>query len=149
MTSQTMDAVVSGCSSAGGSEIPGCELCVASGWNGTGCPQPLAVMSQLCSRSSPGLPQCSNLAAMCAEAGTTFSALCSGTVAAERAAADRAAAAAAAAATSSTSSGSVAEASGSSSNGDDSVNKMWLHASMTGGCAWVCFGGWGSPGGWF
>lgn len=110
VTSQTLDAVVSGCSAAG-EGVDGCSECAAAAWDGTGCPDPLAVLGRLC-RGSPALTQCSSLAAMCAEAGATFSGLCSNVA--------RTAGASAAA---------VPEASSSSTQ---TTSKMYLHASMTG-----------------
>lgn len=169
VTSQTMDAVVAGCSAGGGAAVPGCELCVAAGWSGAGCPDPLGIMGQLC-QISPGLSQCrqardgresrsrrpppplprhcgpdcatppkkrkaepecppphassstsccSTFAAMCAEAGATFSSLCSGALRA---------------AGLSPNGGSGSGGSGASSEAAaaDPLTTMYLHASMTG-----------------
>lgn len=68
-------------SSQTGDNIMGCQQCRATGL--AGCRSPLAVMSRLCSSGSAaaGLPQCARLAAMCAEAGATFTLLCGGGIA--------------------------------------------------------------------
>lgn len=109
VTSQTLDAVVSGCSAAG-EGVDGCTECAAAAWDGAGCPDPLAVLGRLC-RGSPALTQCSSLAAMCAEAGATFSSLCSNVA---------------------TTAGAAAVAPEASSSSTQTTSKMYLHASMTG-----------------
>lgn len=76
MTTQTLEAVVIGCSSQSGASVAGCQQCTAAAG---ACSDPLAVMSRLCQEdNTPTLPQCTNLATMCEEAGATFTALCSG-----------------------------------------------------------------------
>ncbi|PSC68719.1 CTR type copper ion transporter isoform B [Micractinium conductrix] len=83
MTSQTMDAVAAGCSSASGAGVAGCAQCRSGTTGGSqGCSDPLGVMAALC-RSTPDLPQCAHFTALCAEAGGTFTSMCaSGSVAA-------------------------------------------------------------------
>ncbi len=63
------------CSSQTGANITGCQQCRAGL---AGCRDPLAVLSRLCSKfgGSASLPQCATLAAMCSEAGATFTSLC-------------------------------------------------------------------------
>ena len=87
--------------------VSGCERCTAGQG---GCIDPLPALSQLCldgggGGSSPSLPQCTSFAALCGEAGATFSTLCS--------------------------SGGAID--GGSGSGSTTVPmKMYLHASMSG-----------------
>lgn len=127
-TSQALDAVMSGCTAAAGAKVPGCSDCVTAGWSSAGCADPLAVLGALCS-AQPGLQQCASLATMCSEAGNTFRSLCSSGAKAP------AASAAGAAGTAAQSSGSgevTSPSAGAGSSSTDALNKMYLHASMTG-----------------